>query len=283
MISQNEIANKLAGYDKKKISIATICSHSALQIFHGARMEGFHTIGICTPDRKELYESYPLASPDEFIMVDKFSDVLSEKAQKRLLARNAIVIAHGSFVEYVGAQRLADEFLVPMFGNRRSLQWETDRAKVKEWLLMAGCNVPKHYKRPADIDRVCIVKFHGAKGGKGFFLCTSEADFHRKMKQRVADGMVSRHDSENYVIQEFINGVRYYPHYFKTTLQGYKKGEKERTEMLSMDKRLESNAEEIYRIMAAGTLQELRQCAGDCCAAAYPLCRHSCSVLRRRV
>ncbi|HBR10373.1 TPA: 5-formaminoimidazole-4-carboxamide-1-(beta)-D-ribofuranosyl 5'-monophosphate synthetase, partial [Candidatus Acetothermia bacterium] len=51
-----------ADYDTEKISIATICSHSSLQIIHGARQEGFRTIGICTKEREKLYSSFPLAS-----------------------------------------------------------------------------------------------------------------------------------------------------------------------------------------------------------------------------
>ena len=258
MISREEISETLKKYDKRKIAIATICSHSALQIFHGAKLEGFRTIGICTKDRKELYEAYPLASPDELIMVDSFKDVLNEKVQDELLKKNAIVIAHGSFVEYVGAENLENTFRVPMFGNRKSLQWESSRKKVREWLKLAKCKVPMEFRNPSEIDRICIVKFSGAKGGKGFFLTTSEKDFEKKIAEKVKSGEVSRKDSENATIQEFINGVRYYPHYFDSPLFPHPKTKKlGRTELLSMDKRLESNVEEIYRILAAGTLQEL--------------------------
>ena len=257
MISREEIAKQLKKYDKKKLAIATICSHSALQIFHGARQEGFRTIGICTPDRRELYESYPLAAPDEFIIVNKPSDVLSEKIQSQLLRKNAVIVPHGSFVEYVGEKNICDSFQVPMFGNRLSLKWEGDRKKMMSWLHQAGCHIPRHFETPSQIDRVVIVKFNGAKGGRGYFLANSAADFEKKMKKRIAEGLVSKEDAETPNIQEFINGVRYYPHYFQSVLMGYRKGEKERTELLSMDKRLESNVDEIYRIMAAGTLQEL--------------------------
>ncbi|MEM3921897.1 MAG: DUF1246 domain-containing protein, partial [Nitrososphaerota archaeon] len=46
MIPREELLRILSGYNEEDIRIATICSHSALQIFHGARMEGFGTIGI---------------------------------------------------------------------------------------------------------------------------------------------------------------------------------------------------------------------------------------------
>ena len=38
MIAKEEIREILKGYDKNNITIATICSHSSLQIFHGARL-----------------------------------------------------------------------------------------------------------------------------------------------------------------------------------------------------------------------------------------------------
>ncbi|MFH1200600.1 MAG: formate--phosphoribosylaminoimidazolecarboxamide ligase [Candidatus Micrarchaeota archaeon] len=238
-------------------AIATICSHSALQIFHGAKAEGFRTVGICTPDKREFYESYPLARPDEFIEVAKYGDVLSPEIQRELVKKNCVVVPHGSFVEYVGSDRIAGSFAVPMFGNRGSLQWESSRAKCREWLTRAKCRVPKEFSSPSQIDRICIVKFSGAKGGKGFFLTTGERDFARKMKEKVEKKIITQSESENSTIQEFINGVRYYHHYFYSPLENDAYGKPGRMELLSMDKRLESNADEIYRIMAAGTLQEL--------------------------
>lgn len=65
MISKSEINKILSGYNKNKIKIATICSHSALQIFHGAKKEGFETIGICTEDRKKMYDSFPQCQQEE--------------------------------------------------------------------------------------------------------------------------------------------------------------------------------------------------------------------------
>lgn len=257
MVSKSEIQEVLRKYDKRKMAFATICSHSALQIFHGVRQEGFRTIGICTPDRKELYESYPLATPDEFILVDDYSEVLEPKFQENLRRKNAIVIPHGSFVEYVGAENIHRSFNVPMFGNRRSLEWESSRAKVREWLRSAGVHVPREFKSPSEIETVCIVKFSGAKGGRGFFLTASEADYEKKMHEKLSKKVITKAESESATIQEFINGVRYYPHYFYSPLMKGPKGTPGRSELLSIDKRLESNVEEIYRILAAGTLQEL--------------------------
>ena len=37
MVEKQEILEILEGYDKENIAVATVCSHSSLQIFHGAR------------------------------------------------------------------------------------------------------------------------------------------------------------------------------------------------------------------------------------------------------
>ncbi|MDT7971062.1 MAG: DUF1246 domain-containing protein, partial [Vulcanisaeta sp.] len=39
----------IKNYDLDKVSIATIASHSALQILRGAKKHGFKTIGIARP------------------------------------------------------------------------------------------------------------------------------------------------------------------------------------------------------------------------------------------
>ena len=56
--------------DYRDITVATVCSHSSLQIFHGARQEGFKTLGIAIGKQPRFYDAFPLAKPDEFLIVD---------------------------------------------------------------------------------------------------------------------------------------------------------------------------------------------------------------------
>src|SRR3989338_1403237 len=100
MISKDEIMRVLQGYDNSKITIATLCSHSALQIFMGARQEGFRTIGVVTKKKKPMYDAFPLARPDEYVMVDDYHS--SADALSSLVDENVIFIPHGSLIEYVG-------------------------------------------------------------------------------------------------------------------------------------------------------------------------------------
>lgn len=239
MIEHEEIKGLLKKYERDKISIATICSHSALQIFHGARREGFRTIGITTEDRKIAYDAFPLARPDEYIVVRSFSDIMKEEVQGELRRRNAIVVPHGSFVEYVGLKDLEDSFLVPMFGNRRALEWEGDRRRQREWLERAGLRLPRELPGPDKITGKAFVKFGGAKGGKNFFTASSEREFYNKLEELKRRGRISGEDERTLVIQEFVCGVRYYIHYFYSPING-------RLELFGMDKRIEV-IDEAYR------------------------------------
>ena len=84
------------------MKICTLGSHTALQIMKGAKDEGMETILICTKDRKSFYDRFPIV--DEYIIVDSYKDLLNDEVQDKLIAENAVLIPHGSLVEYVGAQ-----------------------------------------------------------------------------------------------------------------------------------------------------------------------------------
>lgn len=248
MISKSEINKILSKYDKKNITISTLCSHSALQIFYGAKQEGFRTLGITTPENKEVYSAFTAAKPDVVFEIEKPTDILKEEFQKYFRQQNAIIIPTGSFVEYVGARNLEEKFLVPIQGNRKVLAWESDRKKQKEWLESAKVKLPKEYANPSDIDKLCIVKFHGAKGGKGFFLTNSEKGFYEGIERRKKE--FSDEDIKNYTIQEYILGVRFYPHFFYSPLntgKGLKTGNGY-LELLGYDQRVESNIDELHRV-----------------------------------
>src|SRR5947209_20426787 len=76
MVSRKAIDSILAGYED--IVVATVCSHSSLQIFHGARQEGFRTLGIAIGKRPRFYDSFPLSKPDEFLIVYSFAIILDQ-------------------------------------------------------------------------------------------------------------------------------------------------------------------------------------------------------------
>jgi 5-formaminoimidazole-4-carboxamide-1-(beta)-D-ribofuranosyl 5'-monophosphate synthetase len=217
-------------------TITTVCSHSSLQIFHGARVEGYRTLGICAGTPPRYYEAFPLARPDEFLSVPKLTDIVGEVP--RLKAATAVLVPHGSFVEYLGPERFA-ELDVPVFGNRAVLAWESDREKERFWLESAGVPMPRRYATPEEVDGPAIVKYYGAKGGKGFFLAKNR------------DALIGFKPTGPHVIQEYVLGTRYYCHFFYSPLSttGYRVGPGS-LELLGMDRRDEANIDELYKLGA---------------------------------
>jgi 5-formaminoimidazole-4-carboxamide-1-(beta)-D-ribofuranosyl 5'-monophosphate synthetase len=106
--------------------------------------------------------------------------------------------------------------------------------------------MPQEIKNPKDIDKPVIVKYHGAKGGKGFFIAKTYEEF----QQRIQPG-------KSFAIQEFVMGTRYYLHYFYSPIQdnSYKLS-KGSLQLLSMDRRDETTIDEVQRL---GSIQELEE------------------------
>ena len=243
MITKKEILDILESYDRDSIAIATVCSHSSLQIFDGARKEGFRTIGICVGAPPKFYDAFPKARPDEFFVVKDYREILSRADE--LAAKNAIMIPHGSFVEYLGAHNFM-KLRLPSFGNRHVLEWESDREMSRNWLESAGIKMPRQIKNPEDIDSPMMIKYYGAKGGMGFFVVKNYSDFRKRINP-----------AEKYTIQEFVLGTRYYMHYFYSPIKkdGYALS-RGTLELLGIDRRVESNADEIFRIGSPTELAE---------------------------
>ena len=136
---------------------------------------------------------------------------------------------------------------VPTFGNRAVLKWEENRDTQREWLEAAGIQMPRKITDAKDINQPVLVKYNGAKGGRGFFIAKDFMEF--KMGIDLNQPWST--------IQEYILGTRYYLHYFHSPFkqQGYRVGEGN-LELLSMDRRDESNIDEIYKL---GSTEELKR------------------------
>ncbi|HTT73760.1 MAG TPA: formate--phosphoribosylaminoimidazolecarboxamide ligase [Thermoplasmata archaeon] len=227
---------RLASLRGRAPTVATLCSHSSLQIFHGARREGFATLGICVGPPPRFYDAFPLAKPDRFLSVPTVKDLPS--ATDRLRDEGVVIVPHGSFVEYLGPEAFS-ALDVPVFGNRAVLGWESDRRKERDWLESAGVTMPRLIEDPREIRGPVIVKYYGAKGGKGFFLAKNR------------EALDDFHPTGPYVIQEYVLGTRYYMHFFYSPLvdRGYRVGHGS-LELLGMDRRDEANIDELYKLGA---------------------------------
>lgn len=214
-----------------KYTIATLGSHSALQILKGAKDEGFKTLIISTKDRESFYKRFKFI--DEILLVKNYSEY--SKIEKLLKEKNAILIPHGSFVAYLGTEN-NKKIKIPYFGNKAVLDWEGDRQMQRQWLKEANINVPRQFDDVEDVTYPVIVKTYGAAGGKGYFYARDKADFKNKIKNL---------DTHKFVIQEYVIGVTLYIHYFYSPLN-------QEVEILSMDRRYETNVDGLGRIPLHG-------------------------------
>ena len=235
----------LRGYDTQDLTLASAVSHSSLQIFHGARKEGFKTLGIAAGDRDiGYYDAFPLGKPHEFLQLKRYHDLMGHTDALR--KRSTILVPHGSLVEYLGPDNYV-KLDLPIYGNRDVLHWESDRDRQREWLEGAKIQMPRKVTDPKDIQEPVIVKYGGAKGGRGFFIAKSPADFKRHIQKDQA-----------YTIQEFVLGTRYYLHYFHSPIvkEGFKAGSGT-LQLLSIDRRDETNVDEMGRLGSTKELEEV--------------------------
>ena len=211
-------------------TIATLGSHSALQILKGAKDEGFQTAVVCTQQRIPLYKSYSNFI-DDVLEINSWKDF--PKLQSKLQKMNAIIIPHGSFVAYLGMDE-NKRMKVPYFGNKKVLDWEENRKMQRDWMEKSGVKVPHRFRKGDKIDRSVIVKSYGAAGGKGYFVARNQKDLDAKLKT---------FSEERFMVQEYVIGVPVYFHFFYSPLT-------HKVELMSVDKRYETNVDSLGRIPA---------------------------------
>ncbi|TFG14625.1 formate--phosphoribosylaminoimidazolecarboxamide ligase [Candidatus Thorarchaeota archaeon] len=205
------------------MKIGTIASHSALNIVSGARIEGFETILFCPPERKDFYASFGFEN--SLAIIDSFDEVLDMSPE------NIIMVPHGSFVAYIGAEKLIKSEL-KIFGSRKLMQWEADRNLKSKLLKNSGLKVPRELISIDDIDCPVIAKTHGAAGGKGYFIAKNRDDAYRNMQPGV-----------EYVFQEYIVGTKVFVTYFHSLAR-------DRLEIFGADIRYETDADANLRFDA---------------------------------
>lgn len=211
-------------------TIATLASHSCLQILKGAKDEGLQTLAVAIPKSASFYKRFKFI--DDVVEIESFAKFY--EVQKSLFKKNVIIIPHGSFVAYLG-KGYDKKLELAHYGNKKVLEWEDDRIKQGEWLQKAGLRQPRIFTKPSEIDRTVMVKLHGAKGGSGYFIVRNKQEFEKK---------IASLSGQKYIIQEYIVGVPVYLQFF------YSRITKE-VELLGIDRRYESNVDGIGRLPAS--------------------------------
>jgi 5-formaminoimidazole-4-carboxamide-1-(beta)-D-ribofuranosyl 5'-monophosphate synthetase len=224
-------------------SIATLGSHCALQVLKGAKDEGFKTILICEKKRERLYRRFKFI--DKLILVDSFLEISESKCESLLKENNSILIPHGTLIAQMKQEQI-ESIQTPIFGNKHILGWESDRVLKEQLMKEAKFDVPKSISSPKEIESLIIAKRHGAAGGKGYFLASTEEEYNKKRDVLINQGLISG-DSDLY-LQEYYSGVLAYLQFFYSPL------EKE-IEFFGVDKRHESDIDGLARIPAENQLK----------------------------
>ena len=201
--------------------IATIASHSALNILSGAKHEGFETILFSTPSRVEFYQSFGVAS--EIIIVNDFSEIFNH------VEENMIFIPHGSFVAYLDVDKILSEPHLRLYGSKHLLKWESDRRLKEQLMKEAGMNTPLEFSSIDEVDRPVIIKYYGAEGGRGYFVAENPEEIRAKIDP-----------SRKFTIQEFIVGTKIYVTFFNSLMRN-------RVELFGADIRYETDVDAKIR------------------------------------
>ncbi len=244
----------LKNYDLSRLTIATLGSHSALDICRGAKDEGFHTLVICQKGREKTYQTYyqsrgQMGCVDDCIVLDKYDHILKPSVQNQLLDRNCIFVPHRSFEVYLHSdyQAIEKKFLIPIFGNRYLLKIEERGVKPNQYDLLkkAGIRYPKQFKNPKDIDRLCLVKVLEKERGfeRAFFLAESYVDYKKQVDEKLKKGSFTKKQLDEAVIEEFVLGVQVNFNFFHSPLS-------KRLELMGTDTRRQTNIEGLSRIPA---------------------------------
>lgn len=238
-------------YTSQNTTIASIGSHSALDVARGAKDLGFKTLIITQKDRGEVYSKYYKTSDemgcvDEVLELEKFKDILNADIQKELQKRNVIFVPNRSFEVYVNDYpAIEKKFKVPMFGNKFLLKTEERGVKPNQYDLMNAAKIryPKQFTDPKKIDRLVLIKILEQTRGfeRSFFTASSYKEFQQEVEQRLERGDFNEEQLNKAVIEEFLVGVQVNFNYFYSPLN-------KRLELSGTDTRRQTNLEGFSKI-----------------------------------
>ncbi|MHB8633376.1 MAG: formate--phosphoribosylaminoimidazolecarboxamide ligase family protein [Thermoplasmatota archaeon] len=264
MIARADMQEAVAGYDAKRLAVACLASHSALDVYDGAADEGLRSIAVAQQGRDSLYARYyrtlrdaagqrVRGCVDETWTYPKYDSVMTQAQQKRLREESALWVPNRAWTSYCKVDDVENSFAVPVLGNRAMLRSE-ERATQRDyyWLLQqAGLPFPKKVESPDAIDRLVIVKLHHAQKRleRGFFTCASRKEYDEKSRQLLKAGTIDRESLDRARIEEYIIGPVFNFDFFWSPVSALQ-GEAEPLELLGVDWRFESSLDGHVRIPA---------------------------------
>ncbi|MGB9959666.1 MAG: formate--phosphoribosylaminoimidazolecarboxamide ligase family protein [Candidatus Bathyarchaeales archaeon] len=252
MINRNIIRKIVNEYDERRIRIGILGSHSALEIAHGARQEGFETVVVCQKGREKTYTKYYRNLFTHVLLLDKFEDIMRVENLEKLRALNTLFVPNRSFSVYVGYENIEERFTVPIIGNRFMLKAEERTAPKNQYYLLqkAGITTPRIFKSPGEIDRLVIVKVPEKQRAieRAFFYASSPEEFRKKAEERIRKGIISPEALEKAIIEEYVIGAKFNANFFWSPLT-------DEIDLLGFDRRIQTDLDGILDLPAQEQLE----------------------------
>jgi 5-formaminoimidazole-4-carboxamide-1-(beta)-D-ribofuranosyl 5'-monophosphate synthetase len=264
-VSAEYVARALRDYDRRRLTLASVGSHSALEVASGARAAGLRSLVVTARGRELTYTRYFAARSDapargcvdEVIELGSFAEILDDDAQRQLLARNVIFVPNRSFEVYLHQEYEYDEIerrmLVPFFGNRYLLRAEErtgggagDGADQYALMERAGIRHPEAFASAQDIDRLVMVKAPHAKVSfeRAFFLASSPAEYDFTASRLIDEGVLTAEGLAAARIEEYALGPSVNLNFFYSPVLG-------ELELSGTDTRRQTNLEGFRNIPPA--------------------------------
>jgi 5-formaminoimidazole-4-carboxamide-1-(beta)-D-ribofuranosyl 5'-monophosphate synthetase len=260
MITPDNIKKVLEGYNKNDLTIGTLGGHSALDICRGAKKLGFNTVCVCQKGREKTYKEHYFSKNgkgcvDKVILVDKFSDVTNKEVQDELRELNTIFIHNRYFWVYCNFKDIESKFEVPIFGTRSMLKLEERDVPKNQYYLLekSKIRIPKIFKDPKKINKLCIVKVAEAARGyeRAFFFAGNYKDYVEKSEDLIKKKIINRKDLSKAVIEEYILGAQVNFNYFYSVIDN-------ELELMGTDTRRQTNLDGLLRLPAPEQLEVLK-------------------------
>jgi len=251
-VNREQIHEVLSEYDPKQIKIGVLGSHSALEMGHGAKQEGFEVVVVCQKGREKTYAKHYRNLFDHVLLLDKFSDIIKEENQAKLRRLNTIFVPNRSFSVYTGYDNIEEKFKVPLLGNRFMLRSEERNVPNNQYdlIVRAGLNLPKIFKSPEEIDRLAIVKVPEKTRSieRAFFYASSPEEFKRRSEERIKKGIISKEDLKGAITEEYVVGAKFNANYFWSPIT-------DEIDLLGFDRRIQTNLDGVLDLPADEQLE----------------------------
>jgi 5-formaminoimidazole-4-carboxamide-1-(beta)-D-ribofuranosyl 5'-monophosphate synthetase len=251
-LNQGLIQKIVSNYTTKEVKIGVLGSHSALEMGHGAKQEGFEVVVVCQKGREKTYTKHYRNLFDHVILLDKFSDLIEEENQEKLRRLNTIFVPNRSFSVYIGYDNIEQNFKVPLLGNRFMLRSEERNVPKNQYdlIVRSGLNLPKIFSSFEDIDRLAIIKVpeKTRQIERAFFYASSPEEFKKRSEDRIKKGIIDRKDLEGAIIEEYIVGAKFNANYFWSPIT-------DEIDLLGFDRRIQTNLDGVLDLPADEQLE----------------------------